>query len=90
MPQKPSLAERAAEWTDLPAEAFAGIPKLTVTGCRYAVVEGHRGISLYSRERIEVEGGRMRLRILGEDLELTAMDRETLVLRGQIFSAEFE
>ena len=90
MAYKPGPAERAAEIFALPAESVAGVPKLTVAGCRYAVVEHHRGISLYSRERIVVEGGRLRLRINGEELELTAMDKSVLIIRGQIYSTEFE
>lgn len=90
MAHKPGPAERAAEILDLPVESVAGVPKLTITGCRYAVVEHHRGISMYSRERIEIEGGRIRLRINGEELELTAMDKSVLIIRGQIFSTEFE
>lgn len=90
MAHKPGPAERAAEILDLPVESVVGVPKLTITGCRYAVVEHHRGISLYSREQIEIEGGRIRLRIRGEDLELTAMDKSVLIIRGQIFFAEFE
>ena len=90
MATKPSPAERAAEIFDLPAESVAGVPKLTITGCRYAVVENHRGITTYSRELIEVDGGRVHLRIRGEALELTAMDRSVLIIRGQIYAAEFE
>ncbi|MBR4057344.1 MAG: YabP/YqfC family sporulation protein [Oscillospiraceae bacterium] len=90
MARKLSPAERASEIFELPAESFAGVPKLTVTGRRYAIVEHHRGLSLYTKERIEVEGGRVRLCISGTDLSLTAMDREVLILRGEILSAEFE
>lgn len=90
MAKKPSPAERASEILELPQESMSGVPKLTVTGCRYAVIEHHRGLSLYTRERIEVEGVGMRLCISGTDLELAAMDREVLILRGQIVSAEFE
>ena len=90
MAQKPSPAERAAEILDLPAESMTGVPKLTVTGCRHAVIENHRGILAYSRELIEVDGGRERLRIQGEGLELTAMDKRVLIICGQIFGIEFE
>ena len=90
MAQKPSLWDSAAEMTDLPPEALMNVPKLTVTGCRYAVVEYHRGLSSYSSECMEIEGGRMRLRLRGEGLELVAMTGDLLILRGTIFSAEFE
>ena len=54
-----------------------------------ALIEDHRGLAGYSRERIEVNGGRTRLVINGEALELTAMDREALLVTGCILSVEF-
>ena len=72
----------------LPAEA-AGLMKVTVMGRSRALIEDHRGLAGYSRERIEVNGGRTRLVINGEALELTAMDREALLVTGRILSVEF-
>ncbi len=89
MARKPGAAERAAELLDLPVESLAGVPRLTVVGCRSAVVEQHRGLLLYSPEQIEVEGGHVRLRIRGDKLRLQAMDREALLVRGDIVSVEF-
>ena len=89
MEKKPSAAERAAELLDLPLESLAGVPRLTLVGCRSAVVEHHRGLLLYERERIEIDGGRVRLRICGAELELRAMDRDVLLIRGDIVSIEY-
>ena len=77
--------EDIADRLSLPAEA-AGLMKVTVMGRSRALIEDHRG---YSRERIEVNGGRTRLVINGEALELTAMDREALLVTGRILSVEF-
>lgn len=46
-----------AERLDLPAESVAGVPKLTVTGRRRALVENHCGLLEYSHECIVVDGG---------------------------------
>ena len=48
-----------AERLDLPAESVAGVPKLTVTGRRRALVENHCGLLEYSHECIVVDGGRL-------------------------------
>lgn len=50
-----------AERLDLPAESVAGVPKLTVTGRRRALVENHCGLLEYSHECIVVDGGRVRV-----------------------------
>lgn len=89
MARKPGAAERAAELLDLPVDSLAGVPRLTLVGSRSAVVEQHRGLLLYSPEQIEIEGGRVRLRIRGDGLRLQAMDREALLVRGEIVSVEF-
>ena len=89
MAKKPGAAERAAEWLDLPPESVAAVPRVTVVGCRSAVVEQHRGLLLYSGEQIEIDGGRVRLRVRGTDLQLQAMDRNVLLIRGEIISVEF-
>ena len=65
------LRENLADRLDLPAEA-AGLLKLTVMGRGRALIEQHRGLAGYTHERIEVLGGRTRLIINGEALELAA------------------
>lgn len=90
MDKKRDPGSAAAEFFNLPADAFAGMPKLTVTGCRRVMVENHRGIIEYGREIIEINGGRVRLRIHGSDLELIAMTKSELLVQGNIFSVEFE
>ena len=45
-----------AERLDLPAESVAGVPKLTVTGRRRALVENHCGLLEYSHECIGQHG----------------------------------
>ncbi len=84
------IPEEIAGRLDLPAETVAGVPKLTVTGRRRALIENHRGLLQYSSDCIEVDGGRVRLRIRGANLQLVAMDRSDLLISGVILSAEFE
>lgn len=84
------IPEEIAGRLDLPAETVAGVPKLTVTGRRRALIENHKGLLQYSHDCIEVDGGRVRLRIRGSNLQLVAMDRSDLLISGVILSAEFE
>ena len=78
-----------AERLDLPAESVAGVPKLTVTGRRRALVENHCGLLEYSHECIVVDGGRVRVCIRGTNLQLVAMDSTALLISGTIACAEF-
>ncbi len=87
MAKTDALREEIAERLNLPAGA-AGVVKVTLLGVRRALVEQHRGLLGYSRERIEIDGGAHTVRIDGEGLELKAMDREALLVTGRILSVE--
>ena len=73
--------EDVAERFDLPAETV-GIIKLTLTGRSRLLVENHRGILEYSRDRIEIGGGDTKVVITGDGLELRAMDKDALLITG--------
>jgi sporulation protein YqfC len=81
--------EDIAERFELPAET-AGIVKLTVTGRRRLLVENHRGVLEYTRDRIEIGGGDVRIRVNGDGLELSAMDRDALLITGTLVALELE
>ena len=72
----------------LPAELVPGVPKLTLSGGSEALIENHGGLKSYSRDLIEVRGRNLLLQIHGEDLELAAMTKTELVLRGIIVAIE--
>ena len=46
--------DRLAEGIDLPGEALPGQPVLEVAGDRRVLIEHHRGVTEYSRERIGI------------------------------------
>lgn len=83
-------ARDMAESLGLTPELFSGALRVTVWGRRQVMVEQHRGLLGYSAELIEVGGGKTRLRIVGSDMSLQAMDRETLVITGNITAVEYE
>ena len=64
--------------------------QVTVSGRRQVMVEYHRGLLGYTQEAVEVSGNNSRLRILGSGLQLYAMDRQTLIVRGHIAALEYE
>lgn len=78
-----------AEELEIPGEALPGGCRITLTSRRRAVVEYHTGLRGYSGECVEVGDGPGRVRILGSELILRAMDRETLVVTGRISAVEY-
>lgn len=85
-----TFLERLAERLDLPAEAVAGVPRVTVTGRERVLVENHKGLLSYTDTEVEVNGRAVRVRIRGDGLLLRAMDREMLLVTGTIFGIDVE
>ena len=87
------LRQTVADFTQslpLPPEAVSAALRVTVSGRRQVMVEYHKGLLGYTRETVEVNGGTTRLKVLGRELELRAMDRETLIITGRIAALEYE
>ena len=65
-------------------DALSGAGKLSVTAGRRALIENHRGILEYSRERIAVSFGKERLSLYGRELRIVAMNRRELLICGEL------
>ena len=81
-----TVADLAA-W-ETPGGTLSAEAGLSLTRHR-AVVEHHGGLLGYGDECVEVRDHRGRLRILGSQLVLRAMDRETLIVTGHISGVEY-
>ena len=82
------LSSRAADVFDLPADVIAGLPHIELIGDRQLLMNRHEGILSYSTQRIDVNGGPLVLRILGENLELMSMTGCELRVKGTISSLQ--
>ncbi len=84
-----NMFEKAAQALDLPADVLAGLPRIEITGCRQMLIENHKGILEYGDEEIDVNCGRVIVKIHGVNLELKAMNQNELMMAGTILSVEF-
>lgn len=82
------IPEETAHLFDLPMDAAAGLPRITLIGRKRICVENHRGLLVYSTERVEIGGGRVRVCITGCDLYLRVMKKDAMVITGEIHSVE--
>jgi len=88
--KKRSLLDRAADKFDIPSDAFGGQPRLTITGSSHVLVNNHKGLLDYGAEEIAVAGKRVAIKIIGANLELRAMNTESLLVTGDIFRVEYD
>ena len=65
-----------------------GIPIIEICGCRRVLVENHCGIAAYGREEIMINVMKGKIRICGENMYLSRMNRGKLVIFGTIKSVD--
>ena len=81
---KGNWAARLTEGMDLPGESLPGMTVAELAGDRRVLIEGHRGVTEYCRERITVKVSYGWLCVQGCGLELRQMSKQQLVVSGRI------
>ena len=76
--------ERRTDGADLYEETMPGQPIVEIAGYRRVLIEHHKGVKAYNRERITVKVRFGFVHICGNCLEICRMSRERLVIRGNI------
>ena len=72
------------EQMDLPGESLPGQVLIEITGENRVLIENHRGVREYSRERIGVKVKHGLVQVCGSCLELRCMTKDQLVISGHI------
>lgn len=72
------------EQMDLPGESLPGQVLVEITGENRVLIENHRGVREYSRERIGVKVKYGLVQVCGSCLELRCMTKDQLVISGRI------
>ena len=87
--RKQSVLDRTAEQFDIPGNALGDQARITITGSTHVLVDNHKGLLDYGREEIAVAGKSLAIKIIGTNLELRAMNTESLLVTGEIFQVAF-
>lgn len=72
----------------IPPETMSGVPRVTVSGNRVVIIENHKGLRVYNRECVEVNGKNSIVRVSGTELEIVAMTKTELIVHGIIVLTE--
>ena len=86
----PDIGSKLLRVFDITEDALGTVPRITLTGDSRVMIENHRGLAVYEREHIAVNGGRLLVSLHGEDLELMEMNKNEIVISGRVFSLELE
>ena len=83
----------AKDWLDrldLPGEQLPGLPLVEVYGHKRVLIEQHRGVTEYGRNCVCVKVKFGYIYVEGSGLELSSMNRHTLVISGCIDGVKLE
>jgi sporulation protein YqfC len=86
--RKRSLVNRILEQAELPGENLPMQPLVEICADRRVLIENHKGVTEYSRERIGVGVRFGRIIVTGNDLRLCQMSGCQLVISGNIQQVE--
>ena len=75
---------RLWEQLDLPGESLPGQVLIEISGDNRVLIEHHRGVMEYGKEKICIKVKYGAVHITGTGLELCCMTREQLVITGRI------
>lgn len=84
------LLERTADRLDLPGEVVAGQAHLEMTGFSKLSVEHHRGVLEYTDEAVTVALRDGKVRITGQNLSISLMNHEFVVVDGTLRNVALE
>ena len=88
MGEKYEKAELLSEKLDIPSDISIGAAKLSIYGKNRVLIENHRGILHYSENEIILSAKGMTVRILGDGIAISAMDKKDMLISGKILSVE--
>lgn len=69
---------------------MAGLPRIEIVGCGQVYIENHKGVMEYGENVIDVNGGKVVVRIEGSGLSLRAMNQNEMLIGGNIESVSFK
>ncbi|MDD2648986.1 MAG: YabP/YqfC family sporulation protein [Eubacteriales bacterium] len=71
------------------AEILGGQPRVTLSGREEVLIEGHRGITFFSRERIVLRTKRGELAVSGFELAIKDYATEDALICGRVLSVGY-
>lgn len=78
------FTDRLINTFGLPPEVMLRLPLIMMVGGKSFILENHKGILEYSRERIRIRLLKGELTLLGRDLVIRSISQEEIQIQGEI------
>lgn len=75
---------RFIETFDLPPEVMLNLPLIMMVGGKSLILENHRGILEYSRERIRIRLAKGEVTLTGRNLLIQSISNEEIQIKGEL------
>lgn len=83
------IRKRVADALELQHDVALNLPVLHVTGGERLLMENHRGLLEFGREKIRIASAAGDVTVEGEDLNVQSVGRDEILITGVIRSVEF-
>lgn len=90
MARHDKILNRLAGKLDLSSQPLPGVPIIEIGGDRRVLIENHRGVTEYGKERICIQVKYGKVIVSGVNLELGFMSKQQLIVCGRIDSVTLE
>lgn len=87
--QGDKILEKLTTNLDLPPSALPGLAHIEAEGNREIIIDGCKGVLEYGDTSICLNTGRLRVRLRGCDLTITALQNGQAIVKGIIACIEF-
>lgn len=83
------LARKLTDVFEIPKDVVLDLPRITVVGAAQVVVENHRGVIEYTRQKVRVNTTLGELLVAGVGLVIANILAERVVIEGKVAKLEF-
>ena len=87
---KQSKSEKIVDTLALPKDLFLGVPVFTMYGNGELLIENHRGILLYTEEKIIIRARQFPICISGNPLCIDSYTEDSIRILGRIAQISFQ
>ena len=86
---KKNIKQKIAHSLDIPNDMLCDVPHFTLTDNREIRIENYKGILSYTENEINLGAKNYKIKIAGDDLKITVITDEFIIIVGSVSAVSF-
>lgn len=86
---KRKLIDSVSDRLEIPRDVIGNVPRITITGNGVIHIEGFLGIFQYDEQKTVIKVADGMVSVSGENIKISEITEEFIVLKGEIKTIEF-